>query len=57
MRTRMSFHTAIRWMKRALVAASEAKLNKLKTFFSVDPMTRLDILVRCAKIKRYKAKL
>ena len=31
-------------MKGARVDANEAKLNKLKTFFSVDPMTRLDIL-------------
>ena len=41
----------------AFVDASEAKMKKLKTFFSVDPMTRLDILYALsAKIKRFRVK-
>ena len=41
----------------ALVDANEAKMDKLKTFFSVDPMTRLDILCALCEDKAVQSEI
>jgi len=41
----------------AFVDASEAKMKKLKTFFSVDPMTRLDILCALCEDKAVQSEI